>query len=293
MARADGSVGVSDDETRVVKRAVTWNHDAHVMAFRRRERAKRDFDEPYWPVGRTIRWIVECERARVALEKLGADIDPDVRIQSLPTPDEPKAAHVWTELAHRTSAYSAKYDFWREPENEQQLAAARLLLKAIQVGRIQPIDENGKIMSREKWAHATPGDWPDVRMLRDEILREFPAEPLSAIPANVSGHAATTSAAATSEVPPPPSVAVVEEIAGVPESDEASGDTELTDPPMKAASEITTNARLSRGRRSASKRPDVERALCDLYPEPPAPNWKLIRKVVEAKIGYKISEFDV
>ena len=176
-----------------MKMAVTWNHDAHVLAFRRRERAKQAFDEPYWPVGRTIRWIVKRE------------------------PDEPEAAHVWTELAHRTSAFAAKYDFWRGPENEQQLDAARSLLNAIQAGRIQPIDENGGIMPREKWAHATPGDWPDVRMLRDEILREFPA------PANVSAHAATTSAAATSEVPPPPSVTVVEEIAGRPGSEEASG----------------------------------------------------------------------
>jgi hypothetical protein len=253
--RADGSVGVSDD----------------VLAFRRRERAKRDFDEPYWPVGRTIRWIVECERARVALEKLGADIDPDVGIQSLtPTPDEPKAAHAWTELAHRTSAFAAKYDFWRGPENEQQLAAARLLLKAIQVGRIQPIDENGGIMPREKWAHATPGDWPDVRMLRDEILREFPAKPLSAFPANVA----------------------VEKISGRPESEEASGsgDAESADPPMKAVSEITTDARPSSGRRTASVSPSVERALRELYPEePPVPNREAIRKAVEDKIGHKVS----
>jgi hypothetical protein len=46
VARADGSVDVSGDETRVMKRAVTWNHDAHVLAFRRRERAKQAFDEP-------------------------------------------------------------------------------------------------------------------------------------------------------------------------------------------------------------------------------------------------------
>jgi hypothetical protein len=78
---------------------------------------------------------------------------------------------VWTELAHRTSAFAAKYDFWRGPENERQLDAARLLLTAIQAGRIRPIDENGRIVPRGKWAHATPGDWPDVRMLRDEILR--------------------------------------------------------------------------------------------------------------------------
>jgi hypothetical protein len=132
VARADGSVGVSDDKTRVMKRVVTWNHDAHVLAFRRRERAKQDFDEPYWPLGRTIKWFVERE------------------------PDEPEAAHVWTELAHRTSAFAVKYDFWRGPEDEQQLVAARLLLKAIQAGRIQPIDENGEIMPREKWAHAMP-----------------------------------------------------------------------------------------------------------------------------------------
>jgi hypothetical protein len=111
---------------------------------------------------------------------------------------------VWTELAHRTSAFAAKYDFWRGPENERQLDAARLLLTAIQAGRIRPIDENGRIVPRGKWAHATPGDWPDVWMLRDEILRVFPTEPPSAFPANVSGHTATTSAAATSEVPPPP-----------------------------------------------------------------------------------------
>jgi hypothetical protein len=46
VARADVSVDVSGDETRVMKRAVTWNHDAHVLAFRRRERAKQAFDEP-------------------------------------------------------------------------------------------------------------------------------------------------------------------------------------------------------------------------------------------------------
>jgi hypothetical protein len=96
-------------------------------------------------------------------------------------------------------------------------------------------------------------------MLRDEILREVPAKPLSAFPENVSGHAATTSAAATSEVPPPPSVAVVEEIAGRPESEEASGDAESADPPMKAVTEITTDARSSSGRRGASLSPDVER----------------------------------
>ena len=162
-----------------MKMAVTWNHDAHVLAFRRRERAKQAFDEPYWPVGRTIRWIVKRE------------------------PDEPEAAHVWTELAHRTSAFAAKYDFWRGPENEQQLVAARLLLNAIQVGRIQPIDENGGIMPREKWAHATPGDWPDVRMLRDEILREFPAEPLSAFPANASPNEVVEREAAPSDRPQP------------------------------------------------------------------------------------------
>ena len=253
VARADGSVGVSDDETRVMKRAVPWNHDAHVLAFRRRERARRDFDEHYWPVGRAIRWIVECERARarVALEKLGADIDPDVRIQSLtPIPDEPEAAHVWTELVHRTSAFAAKYDYWRGPENEQQLVATRLLLNAIQAGRIQPIDENGGIMPREKWAHATPGDWPDVRMLRDEILKEFPAEPLSAFPANVSGHAATTSAAATSEVPPPP-----------------------------------------RRKRSATKSPAAEAALRQLYPSgpSPSPDRKAIHRAVEDKMGTTVS----
>src|SRR5271169_5607372 len=63
----------SNSRACVMKMAVTWNHDAHVLAFRRRERAKQAFDEPYWPVGRTIRWIVKRERARVALEKLGAD----------------------------------------------------------------------------------------------------------------------------------------------------------------------------------------------------------------------------
>jgi hypothetical protein len=84
---------------------------------------------------------------------------------------------VWTELAHRTSAFAAKYDFWRGPENERQLDAARLLLTAIQAGRIRPIDENGRIVPRGKWAHATPGDWPDVRMLRDDILIEFPVQP--------------------------------------------------------------------------------------------------------------------
>ena len=110
---------------------------------------------------------------------------------------------MWTELVHRTSAFAAKYDFWRGPENKQQLAAARSLLKAIQAGRIQPIDENGEIMPREKWAHATPGDWPDVRMLRDEILREFPAEPQSAFPENASPNEVVEREAAPSDRPRP------------------------------------------------------------------------------------------
>jgi hypothetical protein len=67
------------------------------------------------------------------------------------------------------------------------------LLKRLKAGRIVAIDGDDTDLPAEYWdriGYSQPWEaWPHVRFRRDEILREFPAEPaepLSAFPANVA-----------------------------------------------------------------------------------------------------------